>query len=531
VLGPLPEETRCSYFLLGGDEAEAEVLLERELDRIERELDEEGKVERKPEEKVFTLYLMPEGGPTADGEWVPIHLPWANADLLSEMVWAEVESLYCEGGRTRVDLDHLRDSVSRSSTSHLLGRFAMNGVPQQWYRGNGGPLKQEDVSTAARAVTDACTKAVRVLDSRIDAAVKQIPRVAETLAVGRMKIAREEIEAERAKYLDLSSFGEVGRNVHRLLSGPGTHDLLAALRDVHRVRRRLEDASATYNARSRDVGRSIPQASPLPQRPVTLSDLVRAEYPDAASELVAATEALAMAMAVYGRRFPILFRIWNGPEIPTDVQPRPRGGLDSDTWEGKYWIKFLFNQIWWTLEEAQKANGEIVAKLESDPELVWKYPPAISAALEKLGFGYPSVEARVAQDKVTTALGRTPPWAKVCMVANAVEGVAWVTMAAPPTLIALACISLVVGVISTVEQFLEESRKEAAFKAVLDPGKALSGEPDYSGVLVGVLFSLLALKGVRDAMSVAKAAREVSFAQIVFTAVAVEQAVVAVAED
>jgi hypothetical protein len=520
VLGPLPEETRCSYFLLGGDEAEAEVLLERELDRIERELDEVGKGEQKPEEKVFTVYVMPEGGRTAGGEWVPIHLPWANADLLPEMVWAEVESLYCEGGRTRVD--DLLDSVSPSNTSHVLGRFAAGGVPQQWYRGNGGPLTLEDSSDAVRAVTDACKNAVLVLDRRIDAAVKQIPPAAATLAVGRMKVAREEIEAERPRYLDMGSYS---------LRGPETHDLLAALRDVHSIRRRLKDASATYDARSRDVERSRPQGFPFPDGPASLSDLVREAHPDAASELVAATEALAMAVAVYGRRFPILFRIWNGPEIPTEVRPHPGGWLVFDTQAGYAAVHFLFNKIWWTLEEAQKENGEIVAQLEGDPELVWKYPPAISAALEKLGFGYPSVEARVAQDKVTTALGKTPPWAKVCMVANAVQGVAWVTMAAPPTLIALACISLVVGVISTVEQFLEESRKEAAFKAVLDPGKALSGEPDYSGVLVGVLFSLLDLKGVRDAMSVAKAAREVSFAQTVFTAVAVEQAVVAVAED
>jgi hypothetical protein len=400
----------------------------------------------------------------------------------------------------------------------------MGGVPPESFHGNAVPLEEGEADTAAQAVGKACAAAVPVLEARIAAGLKQVQPVAQTLAVGRMKLAREEIVAERERYLDLADLRRAGRNVHLLFKEQAVRDLLTAWRDVHRARRRLEDARVSYDKHAQQVAASIPQGFPFPDGPTSLADLTRGAHPNVAAKRDAAMEALAMAVIAYGRQFPILFRIWNGTELPTEAQYLELGPRARFAWD-----KLVFNQIWWTLEEAQKANSEVVAQLESDPEAVWKYPPAVSAALDQLGFGDRSIEARAAQERVSAALGRTPAWAKLCLVANAVEGVAFVAAAAPPVLLALACFSVVMGAAATLEEFVAESRKEAAFKAVLDPGKALCGEPDYSGVIVGVVFTMLGLAGVRAAR-LATAAQEVNYVQGVFTAVAVEQAVVAVAE-
>ena len=219
MVGPLPQEPRVSYYPPAGSEDDAANLLARELERMTQELDDEfQKGPQQTEAKIFTLYVMPEGGPTArEGEWVPVHLPWANPERLAEMVWAEVESSYCDAGLHRVD--ELLDSVGRSGRSHVLGRTVAGGVPLSSFGGNAVPFEEGEAFKAAEAVQGAFDAAAKELDARIKRALERLQPTAETEAVGRMKVAREEIEAERARYVD-EERASVGGG-YTALSGPG----------------------------------------------------------------------------------------------------------------------------------------------------------------------------------------------------------------------------------------------------------------------------------------------------------------------
>ena len=195
MVGPLPEDPRCSYFLVGGSELMAQDLLSLELSRIKEEFDQRSKkAAPKPEEKVFTVWLMPVGGegPHGEGDRTPIHLPWMNRDLLATMLQAEVESLYLQGGMARVDefvksVD-ISEDVLRPSANRDGG--ALQGIQ------NAVPITTEDAAKAGRMVREACDATLRELKSRIAKVEEMVEPVAVTLALGGSRWRTERLRAK-----------------------------------------------------------------------------------------------------------------------------------------------------------------------------------------------------------------------------------------------------------------------------------------------------------------------------------------------
>ena len=230
---------------------------------------------------------------------------------------------------------------------------------------------------------------------------------------------------------------------------------------------------------------------------------VLGQNPDVADALRTATEDLALAVSVYGRRLPVLFRVWNMPDLPHGEQ-----GLE--------WIDALVSAA---LNEAWVANAALVKAIEKDPSVVWRYPPAVQAALDQLGFTCPSVEYQAAQEEIARVQAKMSFLSQLGMVVGALDVMVGLAGAVPWVGAVLAIMGLVVGGADLVEEYLKEAEKEAAFKAVLDPSRALAAEPDYSGLLLGVVFSLLDVKGVRDALRATKFAADAKFAEAAVRAV------------
>jgi hypothetical protein len=227
-----------------------------------------------------------------------------------------------------------------------------------------------------------------------------------------------------------------------------------------------------------------------------------------------ATDSLALALTVYGRTFPILFRIWNISELSPGLPPQQFGGPGAMTGEGQQaTLRWLHEMILLVLNDAWTSGATLLAQLESKPETVWQFPSVVTAALASMEHIAPSprFDAQAARERMAAEDEDT--WAaQAAQVAGACELLAALTSAAPPVAITLATISFVLGSIDNLLTYLKQRTNEHAFKASLDPSKALSSDPDYIGVIIGVAFSLLDLKGVRDEMlvGVSKEARRIA---------------------
>ena len=219
----------------------------------------------------------------------------------------------------------------------------------------------------------------------------------------------------------------------------------------------------------------------FPFRPMRAKVLAPELY--VADALRTATEDLALAVSVYGRRLPVLFRVWNMPDLPHGEQ-----GLE--------WIDALVSAA---LNEAWVANAALVKAIEKDPSVRVAVSAGGAGGVGPVGIYVPErgVSSRAGGDRPSTGED-AEFWSQLGMVVGALDVMVGLAGAVPWVGAVLAIMGLVVGGADLVEEYLKEAEKEAAFKAVLDPSRALAAEPDYSGLLLGVVFSLLDVKGVRE---------------------------------
>ena len=83
------------------------------------------------------------------------------------------------------------------------------------------------------------------------------------------------------------------------------------------------------------------------------------------------------------------------------------------------------------------------------------------------------------------------------------------TSPAPPVALAFAAASLVLSVANSLAEYQELSAKSDAASATLDPRKALCSDPSFGFFALGVAFSLLDLRAMRNAYKAARVTREV----------------------
>jgi hypothetical protein len=515
---------RCTGYVLAGEEKDAELLAQSEFERIQQELKDREQQQPPKQSKVYTLYLFPRDPrvPRSTREawsefrldpWtfnpVMVHLPWNQDKLLKQRLKEEIEGVYLAGGSQA--LEFLLPSVEFTNEQYA--------EEHGWSRNAIRFESQSDADKASRVVRAACEEVKAELDKNVEVAVEAVEAAAVTEAVGRLTVAREEIQREAARYMPHMRApvgGQAplvdGGSPDSAFGGKDIGNLLLALRDIHQIRKSIDDAEQALNEKAVDILALLgPDAPPwmLDSAPATAA----ARNPDIAKKLSDATASLALALAVYGRTFPILFRVWNTPDLAKDLRPHRFSGLDATTDEGRQAYIRLHHTIVTALNDAWASNNALLARLESQPNGVWPFPAVVTAALASMESSSPSpaLDAQAAQERMA-AEGEDSWAAKAAQVSAALELLAALTSAAPPVAITLATISFVLGSVDNILKFLELRIKQDAFKATLDPSKALSAEPDYTGLIVGVAFSLLDLKGVRDEVlvGVSKEARRIA---------------------
>ncbi|MFD1507253.1 hypothetical protein FE374_14310 [Georgenia yuyongxinii] len=493
-----------------GTDAESEALADRELRRIAEELDAAPTQTRARAGSVFTAHLWPRGAAydprTLNQDLVPLHFPWPEPTALAKMMRREVDDLYVGGGEDGAR--HLLASIAYSETVYATG----HDLPGSPFRNLVPFSNSQEALEAGRRTYVACDNAIRDVLRRARATLSATEQTALALADHDLQAARAEIHREAERYLDIASapgadarqiLGWDGPLSEVVLRGPDVAALAGALRRIHEQLRALEGA---VHALVRTTAAGGPRAP-------------------GALAVEAAAQDLAVVVAAEAAGFPILYRVWRDHPLPAGIVAVPADGGSTLTTAPRRGerqsvaeasgnaraIADLQNAIFRTLQRADRANAGFNAALVSDPHKVWRYAPLVARALDAQQVDGPSIAFRAAADELDDVSGMSA-LATLNLVAGALSIAAGLTAAAPPVALAFAVASAVLGAAETLEDYFRRAEQEDAFNAVLDPGKAVAAAPGYLGIVVGVVFSVLDVKGVMDAVAAARAFRSASAA-------------------
>jgi hypothetical protein len=177
--------------------------------------------------------------------------------------------------------------------------------------------------------------------------------------------------------------------------------------------------------------------------------------------------------------FPILWRIYATPH------------LNDPTALGRQ----MFEQ----LQSAWTGNRDLQARLAGDAELVWQLPALVRAQLTQAGVNLYSIAWSACEEQIQAEIG-TRVAASVSMVSGlaqlgvvGVAALAGASVIAQPLVIALFAIEAISSIVDAVQEYQQYRLQSAAFRAALDPNKALAAEPSLLSAIFTIGFDLLAL--------------------------------------
>lgn len=515
-----------------GDEARADESVTSKLERMAKEQqDQSNNQSAKDLPREFTVYLLPNNySPrTSREELLPVNFPFEMPTELAVKMGEDVRDLYALEGGTRLVL--FEYSIVSASDFYINGRFSDFGMPDFRFFKNATTFKDKDeVVRAARVVVDAFRKADEHLQAEIKNARTLIEAKAKSIAMVRLEDARNEILAEATRYLRYPRQPNIApkdlleqdiKQSEVLMDVPGVAPLLGALRRIQERSRALAVASQSFEEKRTAATDQFWLEGLLTLRNI-IGDFSDEEmerlYPGSHGGVDQAASDLALSLSVECRDFPILHRVWDSPLLSSDVEvvpsPRGNGTLVARTASGGRAIKEIKENIWHSLRKAWQANYELTEELDRDASLVWRYPPLIQEALNALSFDDPSVEFQAAQERMAKEEGMSVA-SILAMIIGAIEMGAPLAAGpgAPEVMVALVVAGAALGTIDLVLEHLRLRSQEKAFNAVLDPSRALASEPGYTGFVVSIAFTLLGIKGVRDAMRTARFAGELGTAE------------------
>jgi hypothetical protein len=501
---PFPATTLMS---LDGDDARARADAVAEWERVAARLEQT--TQQSVVDKVFTAHLLPDDArlPAAyspealRAALIQVQFPWDSADLLAQVARREIEHLFSTGGE-----DAARSLITAIDHSVLVRRLDAGATPDLPFA-NAIPFvsPQQEVE-AARRCREACQVELRRVQAIAAKTVATIQESAAALADASLGAALSEVYAEAARYLDIRGLGRratatdvVESDVplsRVVLEGPDIAPMIGALRSIHARRRtlaQLTDELATVRAQPMSSSRTA----------------------ELSIEVTDASDDLTLAVLVEAGRFPILHRLWRGPDVPSAVTVLPAReksaegvATTADDAPGvraaAEWLASLKQRIWTSVRDTAANNRAFTSSLSGTPEHVWRYPPLISRALEQRAVRDPSIQFRAAEDRLTAE--KSTLLQTLNLVSAGIQMAAWLTSPEPPVALVLAVVGGGLGLAQTAEDFLTKLEADEAFHSVFDPGKAVASEPGYLGIVVAVAFSVLDLKGVRDAYRAVAAA-------------------------
>jgi hypothetical protein len=352
----------------------------------------------------------------------------------------------------------------------------------------------EDETPKRYALIQAYEKQKEVLDAFIERAVDRIETVAAAKAEARIQAVKQQLFREALRYLQLLAPNDGTSAASPLrgtepLEGPEVEGLAQAMWEIAVLRRELSVFSGQY-AKASKLAKKARQHYWQKQK----------EYEDAAAaaarERKRAENALATRCSENCSMYPVLYRLWGEPvvlEVGKVWEEAPVGKRISA-------VRFettLRQVLCDTVNEVDEADTNFISELRGNPDEVWRYDPAVYAALDALHLTQGDLAWKAAEEKLESVNGSMTTLSKLSMGLGGVEMLAAVLALPPPAAAVIAVASLAAGAAELLESALLEARKDRAFSACLNPGDSLAVAPgSYGSVAVGALFLVLQVRDV-----------------------------------
>jgi hypothetical protein len=350
----------------------------------------------------------------------------------------------------------------------------------------------------------------RRLPERRAAAEAAVQELAVAAALGRLEASRAQVVTEARRYLSLANTASaaatvLSQNAGNLLSGPDTLALVGDLIAIANERLRLAGLTATRDAVEREweqtkIAMVTDDRARVGLAPRYMTDAqIRQVWRDVAAlpdspELVQAKqrvvdqhEALAQVVSARATLRPVLYRLWDTdiPFIARRVIRNARGTnavvdraavIDSDD---------LRHAVVGQLRTAFQAATELIRKLGSDPELVWRFEPLIEDALTQLNADASEFVARAARERVLderpgSDLAEWSMWLGIAQLGFALTGVA-------PIVVGLTVAQAAVDLGAAAMKAFAAAEQQLGEDAFLRPSARLGVPPSYSGAVMDAL--------------------------------------------
>jgi hypothetical protein len=343
--------------------------------------------------------------------------------------------------------------------------------------------------------------------------IAKVQAVALDLARVKLEASADQTLRQAGRYLRSAqargtSSGHLVAPGSPLIDGPDLASLAEALTAIATMRRELEHfrqvaRDPTARVHSAAILDGMTMLGPALVNPIKAKELRGLlDVPGAITALARATQGyqsvtrmLAIECSMWCRIHPVLHRLWNQP-IAYEVADlwnntpaaRRTGALQAD---GR-----LARALAAAFDETSAAANAFLADLRAHPETIWRYEPAIEAALRELLLGAGDVAWRATEDHLASVKSEMSPLSQLGLALGGIEVLAASMAVAPPVGAVLAILSGAVSIAEWAEGAVDESRKDRAFQATLDPADSLALEPSsYVGLVVGAVFVLLQLHG------------------------------------
>lgn len=373
----------------------------------------------------------------------------------------------------------------------LRGAFTLPPVGPSMPTGSALAGTVYEHSLALRSEFESQYAALRKM---LQPALAAIQRKAAALALAAVKDAQLTVDAERKRYLDpkASIFDRA-----LVLAGPDAAGLARALIEIDARARRLKAIESELHevdeARRRVIRNMIKTYSMIDMRNVK-----RRGQPAPDPRLAAASNAVVLAQDQLTRartaflswlgakcmRYPILYRIWNAPELTAEIAEirRKVQGIEDPARRAQAILDLLqrsrplARQVADCLQTIGGAAAAVRQRIERQKHEfdVWRYSPLVVQAMEQLAVPVSTVEWWAANDKIAMA---GSSWISDLSIAVSVmEQGAAVVGAAPPVLLAAAVVSLIVSTVEALHERWKYEEDRDVFNSTFDPARSFAAE-------------------------------------------------------
>lgn len=368
----------------------------------------------------------------------------------------------------------------------------------------GGVTERSDDDNAV-SLHETFGKQRKALGERMQPALRTVERLAAEIALARVREAATVVETERRQYLGekASIYGSPDRQA---ISGPGGERLAWALLRLHDLRIELE-AARRENARAavragfrRKPPRNNPALFDARELPRSARRAAIDAYKIARDTLLQKQTIYLKSLAGLSVGIPMLARIAEVDAITREVAAIVEAHETEDHRTAALMgAPVLRAEVMDKLRTVHEANGRVRERIErllageTGKFDVWRYPPLIKDALERLGIPQPTPEWRAAIERQGEA--KTNILSQLSLGCGLFEASVSAVGRLPGLAAAASLINLILDLADLIRDMWLAEEDADAFNASVNPANAFAAEPSATSVwpIVSIAVQLVTL--------------------------------------